>query len=107
MMVDIKQCSHLKEGIKIDREFIKSRKSEKESKFDCLGKIFFLMGSLKIMSEKRSKEFIGFCNIFLEFEMRKKFHAIFDEKSTFLLITQYEYEEMNIFNNFAFFFFQK
>lgn len=36
--METKQCSHLKEGIGINRDFLKARKSDKASKFQCLGK---------------------------------------------------------------------
>lgn len=42
--MELKQCGHLKEGIGIDKDFIKAKKSENGSKFKCLGKftIFFV-----------------------------------------------------------------
>lgn len=39
--MEVKECNHLKEGIGIDKEFVKARKSENEGKFVCLGKKFF------------------------------------------------------------------
>lgn len=36
--MELKQCSHLKEGIGIDKEFVKGKKSENGCKFVCLGK---------------------------------------------------------------------
>lgn len=36
--MDTTQCCHLKEGIGIDKDFFKARKSEKDGKFECLGK---------------------------------------------------------------------
>jgi hypothetical protein len=55
--MELKQCTHLKEGIGIDKDFVKAKKSENGSKFKCLGKFiqkkFFSKGSKKIMSEKQ------------------------------------------------------
>lgn len=43
--MEVKQCNHLKEGIGIDKEFVKARMKENESKFLCLGKFFSKKGS--------------------------------------------------------------
>ena len=42
--MEAKNCIHLKDGIGIDRNFLKMQKLMKrvENKFECLGKIFFL-----------------------------------------------------------------
>jgi len=41
--MEAKNCIHLKDGIGIDRNFLKMQKMMKrvENKFECLGKIFF------------------------------------------------------------------
>lgn len=58
--MELKQCGHLKEGIGIDKDFIKAKKSENGSKFKCLGKftIFFVRNRSErlSMSEKRDNK---------------------------------------------------
>lgn len=55
--MEVKKCSHLKDHLGIDREFLKNRKQErKESKFECLGKFnFFFSLSLQVEDEEEKK----------------------------------------------------
>lgn len=37
-MMEGKQCTHLKDGVGIDRDFLKAKKTEND-KFECKGKL--------------------------------------------------------------------
>jgi hypothetical protein len=47
-----KKCKHLKTDVRINREFLKSKKIDTKA-FECLGKFFFLWVYLKMMSRKK------------------------------------------------------